>query len=125
VADGQIIAALVTAVASGGAAFLGVRAANRNVSVVDERAKATAEWERIHQLVDMAISNDPIKSYVGMELLINSKADWNGNPEQRTFIKHALEALNAPAIQAYRPGKTSVVTSPLVSSPAGPMGVKP
>jgi hypothetical protein len=46
---------------AGGAAFLGVRAANRNMTVVDERAKATAEWERIYQLVDMASSNDPIK----------------------------------------------------------------
>jgi hypothetical protein len=117
VADGQIIAALVTAVASGSAAFLGVRAANRSTNVVDNRAKESAEWVRIYQLVDMASSSDPIKSGVGLHHLEQSKADWNRNPEQRAFIKRSLEALNAPMIKAYREGKTRVMVTQTTSMP--------
>lgn len=85
-ADGQIIAALVTAVASGGAAFLGVIAANRNTKVVDVRAKHTAEWDHMHRLVAMACSTNQTESYVGMDLHEKSKADWFDDPDQRRFV---------------------------------------
>jgi hypothetical protein len=121
---GQIVAAgitaLATAVAAAGAAFAGARAANRNTKVVDARAQKTAEWERIDRYVDMACSTDQTKAYVGLYHLQQSKADWNSDPEQRAFIKRTLEALNAPVIQAYRGGQTTVVTSPPPSTPGGP-----
>jgi hypothetical protein len=120
---GQIIAGVATFLVTGGAAYLGARSANRSTKVEDARAREAAEWERISQSVDLAVSSDPIKSYVGIQLLVNSKADWNSNPEQRAFIKQILEALIAPAIQAYGQGKTSVVTSTPESSPADPVAV--
>jgi hypothetical protein len=124
VADPQIAGEIVVAVAaflgSGGAAYLGMRAANRNTRVVDERAKETAEWERVRWMVTMALSENPNEAYVGVYLLEKSKDDWNSNPEQRALIKRTLEALNAPAVQAYRGGQTTVVTSPPPLPPGGP-----
>ena len=58
---------------------------------MDERAKATAEWERIHQLVDMACCSDLPTAYVGMYHLQQSKADWNGNPRAASVNQAALE----------------------------------
>lgn len=117
---GQIIAAAVTFVGAAAAAFLGARSANRNTKVVDERAKKTAEWERIDRYVTMACSTNPVESYVGVYHLQQSKADWNSDPEQRAFIKRTLEAINAPGIQAYLGGQTTVVTSPPPPPPGGP-----
>jgi hypothetical protein len=116
---GQIIVGVATFLGSGGAAYLGARAANRNTKVVDERAKETAEWERIRWMVTMALSRNDDEAYLGVYLLEQSKADWNSNPEQRTFVRRVLEALNDPAIQAYREGKTTVVTNPPPSPPPG------
>ena len=95
---GQIVAAGITALASGGAAFLGSRSANRNTDVEDKRAKEiaaaeaeraerAAEWDRIHRMVTMACSTNQTESYVGMDLLEKSRTDWNDNPEQRKFIR--------------------------------------
>lgn len=109
---GQIVAAGVTAVASGGAAFLGVRTANRTTKVEDERAKDTADWERIQRLVTMACSTNDKEAYVGLYHLQKSKDDWNDNPEQRAFIKRTCEALNASAVTAYHGGATQVTTTP-------------
>jgi hypothetical protein len=116
---GQTIAGVATFLASGGAAYLGARAANRNTKVVDERAKRTAEWERIDRLVTMACSENETEAYVGLYLLQQSKADWNSDPEQRAHIKRTLDALSAPAIQAYRRGQTTVVTNPPPPPPLG------
>jgi hypothetical protein len=116
---GQIVAAVVTFLGTGGAAYLGARVAGRNTKVVDARAKETAEWQRIDRLVTMACSENPKEAYVGLYLLQQSKADWNSDPEQRAHIRRTLEALNAPAIQAYRGGQTTVVTSPPPSPPPG------
>jgi hypothetical protein len=123
VADGQIVAALITGLATTVAAAwaaLEARAANRNTKVVDERAQKTAEWERIDRLVTMACSTNPTESYVGLYHLEQAKADWKDDPEQRAFIKHTLEALNAPAIQAYREGQRKFVTGPPPSAPPPP-----
>jgi hypothetical protein len=114
---GQIVAAVVTFVGTGGAAFLGARVAGRNTKVVDARAKETAEWQRIDRMVTMACSENPTQAYVGLYHLQQSKADWNDDPEQRAFIKRTLEALNAPAIQAYREGQRKFVTGPPPSPP--------
>jgi hypothetical protein len=116
---GQIIVGVATFLGSGGAAYLGARAANRNTKVVDERAKETAEWERLRWVASLASSTNPTEAYLGVYLLEQSKADWNNNPEQRTFVRRVLEALNDPAIQAYREGKTTVVTNPPPSPPPG------
>ena len=116
VADGQIVAAVVTGIETAGAAALaafgGTQAANRNTKVVDERAKKTAEWQRIDRLVSMACSENPKEAYVGLYHLQQSRADWNNDPDQRAHIRRTLEALNAPAVQAYRGGQTTVVTTP-------------
>jgi hypothetical protein len=61
---GQIVAAAVTFIWTGGAAFLGARVANRSTKVVDERAKKTAEWERIDRLAAMACSKNDTETYV-------------------------------------------------------------
>jgi hypothetical protein len=122
VADGQIVAALITGLATTVAAAwaaLEARAANRNTKIVNERAQKTAEWERIDRLVTMACSTNDTEAYVGLYLLQQSKADWNSDPKQRAHIRRTLEALNAPAIQAYRGGQTTVVTSPPPSPPLG------
>jgi hypothetical protein len=117
---GQIIAAVVTFLGTGGAAFLGARVAGRNTKVVDARAKETAEWQRIDRMVGMACSTNATEQYVGLYHLQQSKADWNGNPGQRAFIRRTLEALNDPAVRAYREGKTTVVTgSPPPAPPPG------
>jgi hypothetical protein len=84
------------------------------------RTQETAEWERLNRLVAMACSTNPTEAYVGVYQLQQSRADWNSDPELRAFVRRALEALTAPAIQAYRRGQTNVVTSPLPSPP--PMG---
>jgi hypothetical protein len=140
---GQIVAAVVTFIGTGGAAFLGARAANRNTDVEDkrakeiaeaedrrtkeiaaaedrrikelaaaeaQRAKEAAEWDRIHRMVTMAFSTNPLESYVGVALLQKSKADWN--PEQTKFIRDVLSALIAAPVQAYGGSQTTVVTSP-------------
>jgi hypothetical protein len=129
VADGQIVAALITGLATTVAAAwaaLEARAANRNTKVVNERAQKTAEWERIDRYVTMTCSENEIEAYVGLFHLIESKADWNSDPEQRAFIKRTLKALNAPAKLAYLEGKTRVVTNqppsvpPLPSPPSPP-----
>jgi hypothetical protein len=117
---GQILAAGLTALASGAAAFLGVKTANRNTNVVDERAKQTADWDRLQRLVTMACSTNPTEAYVGVYHLELSKQDWNNNPEQRAFVRRTCEALNAPAVQAYRGGQTTVVTSPPPRPTGGP-----
>lgn len=87
-ADGQIVAALITGlattVAAGWAAFE-ARGANRNTKVANERAKETAEWERIRWMVTMALSRNDDEAYVGVYLLEKSKDDWNSNPEQRVL----------------------------------------
>jgi hypothetical protein len=143
---GQIVAAGITALASGGAAFLGSRSANRNTDVEDQRvreiaeaedkrikeiaaaedqrAKDAAEWDRIHRMVTMAFSTNRTESYVGMDLLRKSKADWNDNPEQRKFIRNVLTAMTAAPVQAYVGNQTPVVTGPpplpsTMSSPGG------
>ncbi len=103
-----------------GAAFLGARAANRNTKVVDERAKKTAEWERIDRYGhDGVFRRIPPRRTSASITFRQSKADWNSDPEQRAFIKRTLEAINAPAIQAYRGGQTTVVT-PHVAPPPPP-----
>jgi hypothetical protein len=128
---GQIIAAGLTALASGGAAFVGVRTANRNTDVEDRRARETAlaeekrakeaaEWDRLQRMVTMACSANPVEAYVGVSHLQQSKDTWKGNADQKTFIRRTLSALTAPAIQAYRGGQTTVVTTPPPSTPGGP-----
>ena len=119
---GLIVASIVTFLGTGGAAFLGARVAIRNANVVDARAKETTEWERIDRMVTMACATNDTEAYVGLYHLQQSKADWNNNPQQRTFIRRTLEALNAPAVEAYRGGQTTVVTNPPPSppSPGGP-----
>lgn len=117
---GQIIAAVLTAAASGGGAFLGVVTANRNTNVVDARAKENAKWERIHRMVTMACSTNQTEASVGFYHLTKSKADWNENPEQAAFIRRTCEALTAAAVQAYRGGQTTVVTSPSPLPTGGP-----
>jgi hypothetical protein len=136
VADPQIVGQVVVAVAAflggGGAAYLGMRAANRNTDVEDrraretalvedKRAKETAEWARIHELVKMACSTtNPVESYVGVYLLQRSKDNWRGNADQRAFVKRTLDALNAPAIEAYREGQRKFVTGSSPSAPPPP-----
>jgi hypothetical protein len=66
----------------------------------------------------MACSANPTEAYVGLYHLQQSKADWNSDAEQRAPIKRTLEALNAPAIQAYRGGQTTVVTTSPPPPPA-------
>ena len=117
---GQIIAAGVGAVASGLAAFAGVRAANRTTDVEDRRAEDTAEWERIRQLISMACSENEKESYVGMYILVRSKDDWNDNPAQRAFVKRAIDALTASAIAAYHEGATQVTTTPAPGGTVSP-----
>jgi hypothetical protein len=109
---GQIIAAVVTFAGTGAAAFLGARVARRNTNVVDARAEETAEWNRIHWMVTMAVSTNPNEAEVGMTHLRESKNDWIRNPEQRAFIRRTCKALNAASVQAYRGGQTTVRTSP-------------
>jgi hypothetical protein len=116
---GLIVASIVTFLGTGGAAFLGAGVAIRNANVVDARAKETTEWERIDRMVTMACSTNDTEAYVGLYHLQQSKADWNNNPQQRTFIRRTLEALNAPAVEAYRGGQTTVVTNPPPSPPPG------
>jgi hypothetical protein len=106
--------------ASGGAAFIGARAANRTTDITEARAKENAEWDRIHRVVTMACSTNPTESYVGMDLLQKSKSDWNNNTEQRKFIRRVCDALTAAPVQAYRGGQTTVVTSPPPRPTGGP-----
>jgi hypothetical protein len=123
VADGQIVAALITGGATTVAAAwaaLEARAANRNTKVANERAKETAEWERIERMITRACSKDPTEAYVGMYQLEKSKQDWNSNVEQVRHIRRTLDALTASAVQAYRGGQTTVVTSPPPSVPSSP-----
>lgn len=128
---GQIVAAVVTFLGTGGAAYLGARTANRSTTAEDARAKETAEWERIRWMVTMALSRNNDEAYVGVYLLETSKDDWNSNPEQQALIKRTLEALTAPAVQAYRGGQTTIVTSqppsvlPPPSSPSSSTGGPP
>jgi hypothetical protein len=123
VADGQIVAALITGaattVAAGWAAFE-ARAANRNTKVVNERAKETAEWERIERMITRACSTNPTEAYVGIYQLEQSKQDWNRNAEQVRHIRRTLDALTASAVKAYRGGQTRVVTSPPPTVPSSP-----
>ena len=114
---GQLVAAGVTALASGGAAFLGVRAANRTTDVEDKRAEDTAEWERIQRLLSMACSQENKEAYVGLSILTESKDDWKDKPEQTAFVRHALDALNKGAVTAYLGDQTTVVTSQSPSAP--------
>jgi hypothetical protein len=129
VADAQIVAALITGLATTVAAAwaaLEARSANRNAKVAYEHAQKTAEWERIDRLVTMACSEKPEVAYVGLSHLIESKADWNSDPEQRAFIKRTLKALNAPVRLAYLEDKTKTATSaapsttPPQTSPGSP-----
>jgi uncharacterized protein HemX len=135
---GQVVIAVATVLASGGAAFFGSRSAKLGTEVEDkrakeiaeaedkrtreiaateaERAKEAAEWDRIHRMVTMAFSTNPLESYVGVALLKKSKADWN--PEQTKFIRDVLSALLAAPRQAYGGSQTTVVTSPSPLSPA-------
>ena len=65
------------------------------------------------------VSTNGTESYVGIDLLQKSKADWNDNPEQRTFIRNVRAALTAAPVQACGGSQTTVVTnpSPLSSTP--------
>jgi hypothetical protein len=117
---GQIVAGGLTAVASAGAAFLGAWSANRSTKVEDARAKETAEWERIERMITRACSTNTTEAYVGMYQLEKSKQDWNSNAEQVRHIRRTLDALTASAVQAYRGGQTTVVTSPPPSVPSPP-----
>jgi hypothetical protein len=154
VADGQLVgqavAAVVTGLATVGAAawaaFAGARTANRSTEVEDkrareiaaaedrrtkeiaaaeaQRAKEAAEWDRLHRMVTMAFSTNETEAFVGMDLLEKSMADWNDNPEQRKFIKNVLAAMTAGPVQAFSGSQTPVVTSasPLQSVPPAPVG---
>lgn len=109
---GQIIGGGLTALASGAAAFLAVRTANRTTEIEDKRAEETGEWERIERLITRACSENPAEAYVGLHMLRESKKDWNDNSKQVAHIRRALDALNAPAIAAYHGGATQVRITP-------------
>jgi hypothetical protein len=64
----------------------------------------------------MACSTNQTESYVGVDLLEKSKADWFDDPDQRRFVWRICDALTAAPAQAYRGGQTTVVTGP---SPTG------
>ncbi len=69
---GQIVAAVITFLGTGGAAYLGARAANRNTKVEDARTRETEVWERIRWMVTMALSQNDDEAYVGVYLLEKS-----------------------------------------------------
>jgi hypothetical protein len=110
---GQIIAAGLTALASGGAAFLGVRTANRNTKVVDERAQKTTDMEVARQMFAMALSDNAKESVAAAYVLQEMKGDFISDPALRKFvIRAATAALKASNIQAYDGGATHVTTTP-------------
>jgi hypothetical protein len=77
---GTIVGAAITALASGGAAFLGLRTVNRSTRVTDEWAKETAEWDRIQNMVKLACSDNKKEAVVGMQLLLKSKGTRTPSP---------------------------------------------
>jgi hypothetical protein len=110
---GQIIAAGLTALVSGGAAFLGVRTANRNIKVVDERAQKTTDMEVARQMFAMALSDNAKESVAAAYVLQEMKGDFISDPALRKFvIRAATAALKASNIQAYDGGATHVTTTP-------------
>jgi hypothetical protein len=92
------VAAIITFLGTGTAAFLRARVAVRNSNVTDARAKANSEWERLQWLATMACSENATEACVGVYLLQKSKADWNSNPEQVAFIKSSKSRISRSAM---------------------------
>ena len=116
VADGQIVAALITGLATTVAAAwaaLEARAANRNTKVVDERAQKTTNMDVARQMFAMACSDNDKESIPAAYVLKEMKDDFISDPVLRKFVIRAATALNASNIQAYHRGATKVTsTSP-------------
>jgi hypothetical protein len=109
---GQIVTAVATILASGGAAFWGARAADRNTEVVDARAQKTTDLDVARQMFAMALSDNPREADSAAYVLREMKADFISDPVLRKFVIRASAALNASNIQAYHGGATHVTTTP-------------
>jgi hypothetical protein len=109
---GQIVVAVIAALASAGGAFVGARAAKRNTTVVDERAQKTTDMEVARQMFAMACSDKPKESIAAAHVLKGMKDDFTSDPVLRKFVILASAAISASEIEAYHQGATNVTTTP-------------
>ena len=116
---GQIVTAVATVLGSGGAAFWGARAANRNTEVVDARAQKTTDMEVARQMFAMALSNDTKEAEAAAYVLREMKDDFIADPVLRKFVIRAVTAVTAAERQAYHGGATHVTTTPPPGGTAG------
>ena len=117
---GQVVAAVVTGLATVGAAawaaFAGAHAANRNTQVLDDRARKTTDMDVARQMFAMACSPNDKESIAAAYVLKEMKSDLMSDPVLEKFVIRAVAAIIASDTQAYRRGATPQTTTPAPGS---------